>query len=502
MKTSRLHNNIPRLQKALKQKPEFYWTRRGRDNALALFHEMSRRVPAYKEILRKNKIDPTKIKNISDFKKLPLLNKDNYLRKYSREDLCWDGKFSEGQWVVSATSGSTGEPYYFPRTSKQDEYYAMTAELYLRENFDIQNRTTLYVDAFAMGAWIGGVFTYEAITRVAQKGYSISIVTPGIHKQEVINSIRSLGSDFDQVIIGCYPPVMKDIIDLGIEEGLNWSDYNLGLVFSAEGFGELFREHVLENAGINDPYKGSLNHYGTVDLGTMSHETPATVLIRKEANKIPKLHHDLFEHQNKQPTLTQYMPELFFFESVEGGLLCTADSGIPLVRYDLKDNGGIISGHGVKQAFINNKLDFDEKLKAHKIDDTYWNLPYVYLFERSDFAVTLIGGNIYPEEIRRSLLVGEIKDSVTGKFTLEVVQDKNMYSKLVIHVELRKNAAVDRLLSKAIQKSVVKTLLSDNSEYVSNYKLYGKKLWPRIVLWPYEHDLHFSGRGKQKWVKK
>src|SRR5690606_34510215 len=159
---------------------------------------------------------------------VPLINKDNYLRQYPREALCWDGQFSERSWVVSTTSGSTGEPFYFPRTTLQDEYYALTAELYLRENFQIQNKRTLYIDAFAMGAWIGGRLTYEALTRVAAKGYALSVITPGINKTEVINSVKKLGPDFDQVIIGCYPPIMKDIIDLGIEQGLNWKDYNLG----------------------------------------------------------------------------------------------------------------------------------------------------------------------------------------------------------------------------------------------------------------------------------
>lgn len=502
MKPSRLHAKVPRLQQALKQKPEYYWSRRGRDMALTLFHNMARRVPAYKDILRNHKIDPSTIKSTQDFSRLPLLDKDNYLRKYSREELCWDGKFSEKQWVVSTTSGSTGKPFYFPRTSKQDDYYALSAELYLRENFYIQNRTTLYVDAFAMGAWIGGVFTYEAICRVAEKGYALSIITPGIHKQEVINSIKELGPDFDQVIIGCYPPIMKDIIDLGISEGMNWADYNLGLVFSAEGFGEQFREHVHKAAGIEQPYTGSLNHYGTVDMGTMSHETATSIFIRKETINHKELSQELFGTSHKQPTLTQYMPELFYFETVNESLICTGDSGFPLVRYDLKDNGGVLTNYQVQKAFSKHGLDVKSKLKLHNIADKHWNIPYVYLFERSDFSVKLVGGSIYPEEIRRALLGEDINQKVTGKFTMEVITDSQMNPKLVIHTELKKNELADKKLTNAIQKNIVNTLLSDNSEYVSNYKAYGRKLWPRIVLWANEHEQHFSGRGKQKWVKK
>lgn len=502
MPLNRNLRNVPRLQATLKRKPEFYWNGRGRDMALTLFHDMAERVPAYKDFLKQHQINHKDIRTIQDFESLPLMDKDNYLRKYPREALCWDGKFNSKQWVVSATSGSTGEPFYFPRTELQDDYYAISAELYLRENFKIQERSTLYVDAFAMGIWIGGVFTYEAIRKVAKKGYKLSVITPGIHKQEVLNSVRKLGEEFDQVIIGCYPPMMKDIIDLGNAEEIDWARYNIKFVFSAEGFGEQFRDHVMQAAGVKNVYMDSLNHYGTVDIGTMGHETPSSILIRRKANENTQLFHDLFGTTRKQPTFIQYLPEMFYFEEIQGGLICTSDSGFPLIRYDLKDSGGLISGYKIAQKFQNHGMKLGDELKKADIADTVWNIPYLYLFERSDFSVTLVGGNIYPEEIRVALLHDGIKNKITGKFTMEVEYDRNMDPKLVIHIELTKGAPIDKQLARTIQRNIVATLLEHNSEYVSNYKAYGRRLWPRIVMWPYEHELHFHGRGKQKWVKK
>jgi phenylacetate-CoA ligase len=339
--------NAQKLQKRLKTKSEGYWMGRGERMALDLFHDMAVRVPAYKDFLAKNHFDPRQVRSIKDFSRIPLIDKDNYLRKYPREALCWDGKFADQRWVISTTSGSTGEPFYFPRTDLQDEFYALTAELYLRENFDIQHKKTLYIDAFAMGAWIGGLFTYEAVKRVAAKGYELSIITPGVNKAEVINSVRKLGSDFDQVIIGCYPPIMKDIIDLGIEEGLSWKKYNLGIVFSAEGFSEEFRDYIAKYAKLTNIYTSTLNHYGTVDLGTMSHETPAAILVRRQAVRDTGLYEGIFGETSKQPTFTQFVPEMFYFEEVNGGVVCSSKSGLPLVRYDLKDRGGVVeAGEG------------------------------------------------------------------------------------------------------------------------------------------------------------
>ena len=490
-----------KLQTRLKQKPEAFWVERGEEMALRLFHEMAAGVPAYKDFLSKNLLNPKKIQTIADFKQVPTINKDNYLRFYPREMMCWDGKLNNQNWVFSTTSGSTGEPYYFPRTSVQDDHYAVAAELYLRENFNIQDKSTLYVDAFAMGAWIGGLFTYQAIKQVADRGYRISIITPGTNKIETINAIKNLAADFDQVIIGCYPPLLKDIVDLGKEHGVDWTKINLGIVFSAEGFSEAFRDYIVSNASLDNVYTSTLNHYGTVDMGTMAHETPLSIFLRRQALDDLALFSALFKGISKQPTFAQYLPEMFYFEAVENNLLCSGYSGLPLVRYDLKDYGGIIKLDQVEKIYKEQGKGLDKELASAGIRETKWNLPFVYLYERSDFSVTFMGATIFPEEIRRALLTKSVTEYVTGKFTLEVVQDKHLDNKLMINVELKRGVEKSPAIAGLIQKIIKSVLLLENSEYANNYASYGRKLLPRIKLWPNEHNAYFDSRGKHRWIK-
>lgn len=494
--------DVRELQRMLKDKPESYWAGRGESMALGLFHEMSERVPAYQDFLSRHNFDPKSVKAISDFERVPLISKDNYLRKYPLEQLCWDGNLAGQQWVISTTSGSTGEPFYFPRAELQDEFYALSAELYLLENFEIDKKSTLYIDAFAMGAWIGGLFTYEAVHRVAQKGYSLSIITPGINKPEVINAVRKLGASYDQVIIGCYPPILRDIIDLGIEEGLDWGDYNLGVVFSAEGFGEEFRDYIAEHGKLANIHTSTLNHYGTVDLGTMSHETPLSIFARREGLKDKQLYSDMFNGVTKQPTLTQFVPEMFYFEEVDNGVVCSSYSGLPLARYDLKDRGGIISLDQLTQTFAKHGKDLDTELATVGLADKTWNLPFVYLYERSDFSVTFTGAQIYPEEIRRALLDPSVHREVTGKFTMIAGYDDDAQNFLEVNVELRKTVEPSPELEQSIVDLIVQRLLEENSEYRVLYGEYSTKLHPKVQFWPFGHEKHFSGRGKQQWVKK
>lgn len=496
------YDNTIRLLADLKTKPEKYWIKRGEERVLRLFHLMAKRVPAYKDFLKKNRVDVDKVKTIEDFKNVPTIDKNNYLRSYPLESLCWDGEFKKKRWVFSSTSGSTGEPFYFPRQDDQDWQYALTAELYLLSNFDIHKQSVIYIDGFAMGAWIGGLFTYQAIKLLSEHGnYKLSIVTPGIFKKEIIKAVKNLGHKFDKIIIGGYPPLIKDTIDDGIKEGLNWKEYNLGFVFSAEGFTEGFRDYIIEKTGLKNPYKDTLNHYGTVDLGTMSHETPVSIMIRrlllkKENNTI------IFPEEYRQPTLTQSLPELFFFEEDNNNLICSAFSGIPLVRYDLKDYGGVLTMSEVVNKLHESKIDLHEEVKKAQIEDALWNLPFVFVYERRDFIVKLYGANIYPDSIRRVLQSRKYENDLTGKFTMEIEFDKNNDQRLLINLELKQGVSTSEDLEKQIRGEIIQRLLQENSEYRSNYTQVPKKQIPKVVFWGYEHPRYFPCGGKQKWVKK
>src|SRR6185369_4132864 len=238
--------NASKLLNLIKTKKETFWIKRGQNQALKLFHEMSRRVPAYKDFLKKNKVRVSEIKTIADFVKIPLTNKENYLLSYPLEKLCWDGKFKGQKWTVSSTSGSTGQPYYFPRTKFQDEQFKLTAELVFKDFFQIEKKSTLFVDCFALGVWIGGIFMFQAIKGLIDSElYPLSIITPGADKTESLKAIKNLAPKFEQIIIGGYAPLVKDLIDLGSKQGINWKKYNVKYFFAAEGFTEGYRDYIL-----------------------------------------------------------------------------------------------------------------------------------------------------------------------------------------------------------------------------------------------------------------
>lgn len=496
------YRNAEVLQHKLHTEAEQIWLRRGQKRALHLFEAMAARVPAYKDFLKSHNFSASSVKGYEDFAQIPPINKDNYLRKYPKNMLCWDGEFSHGQWVISTTSGSTGQPYYFPREHSQDWQYAISAELYLRNNFDIQHKNTLYIVAFPMGAWIGGLFTYEALKIVAENGgYNLSIITPGIHKQEVINAVGQLGDSFDQIIIGAYAPFLKDILDDGAREGIDWKKYNLGFVFSAEAFTENFRDYAIKMSGARDPLRSSLNHYGTVDLGTMAHETPESILIRRQLVADGNLK-ALFPEAVRQPTFAQYNPELFWFEAEEHNLFCTAYSGLPLVRYDLKDYGGVINRTEAHRLLKEQNIDIEKAIKQAGINEQTWNLPFVYVYERNDFSVSYYAFLIYPDMIRRALQDEAFEDMLTGKFSMLTDYNKDGRQHLYIHCELKHGHKSDHQKVKQVTDIIHKRLIEESSEYRETSKMVGEAAKPIVKLWKYEDQAYFKPGTKQRWVLK
>lgn len=486
---------------ALESKNENYWQKRGDKAALNLFHGVAEQVPAYKDFLEKNGVRAEKIKTIENFKNIPTLDKINYLKAYSLEELFFDGNFKKKQWVISSTSGSTGEPLYFPREFMQDSQYALIAELYLRTNFEIDKKPTLYIVAFPMGIWIGGLFTYQAIRSIAQRGgYNLSIITPGIDKNEIIRAVKKFGNVFDQIILGCYGPFLKDTIDEGIRQGVDWKKYNLKFIFSAEGFSEDFRDYVARKTGLKNIYKDTLNHYGTVDLGTMSYETPVSILIRRMAVKNKSLYNKIFPIEHKLPTLTQYIPELFYFEEANGSLLCSAQSGIPLVRYDLKDNGGIISFNKMREVLLSEGIDLISEARKAGIANTIWELPFVYVYERKDLSVSLYAFQVYPETIRKALQLKKFEEEITGKFTMLTKYNKNHDPYLEINIELKPGKSDTKKLKTETTKAVLEKLFEENSEFRKTYSETGDKLTPKLIFWPYEYSVYFKPGTKQKWA--
>jgi phenylacetate-CoA ligase len=273
-------------------------------------------------------------------------------------------------------------------------------------------------------------------------------------------------------------------------------------IFSAEGFSEEFRSYIAENAKLKNIYKDTLNHYGTVDIGTKAYETPISILIRRLALGNKGFYNKIFRESKVLPTLAQFIPEQFYFEVKENILICSSDSGIPLIRYDLKDLGGVLKFSEMVNLAKESGIDLKKEIKKAGIINTIWELPFVYISGRSDSSVSLYGSNIYPETIRFVLLDPMFRKYFSGRVSMQIVYSKKQNPKFKVHVELKNNCSVVNVIRVKLEQAIFDRLKKENAEYYNNFKVLGKKVYPSVVCWEYGNKQYFSRAGKHKWIIK
>jgi phenylacetate-CoA ligase len=460
-----------------------------------LFHRVATTVPAYQTFLQEHNLDPTSVQTLEDFQKLPLITKRNYILQHPLSALCRNGQLEQCD-MIAASSGSTGKPTFWPRFLTDELHIATRFEQIFRDSFGADKRRTLAVICFTLGTWVGGMFTTNCCRWLASKGYSITVITPGNNQQEILRVTQELGPAYEQVVLLGYPPFLKDTLDRGISQGINWSQYAIKLVLAGEVFSEEWRTLVGERMGSHNPCYDFASLYGTADAGVLGNETPLSITIRRFLADHPEAARSLFG-ESRLPTLVQYDPFSRFFEVHEGTLLFSGDNGIPLVRYHIADTGGLIAYESMLQ-FLE-AWGFDP-LRALDEARGIYPLPFVYVFGRSDFTVSYFGANIYPENVTVGLEQTPIQDWVTGKFVLQVQEDADQNRFLWIAVELAPSVEASEQKQQAIAASIQSQLLRLNSEFANYVPAEYQK--PQVLLAPTGDPAYFPIGVKHRYTRK
>jgi len=469
---------------------------RGRQTAVRLFWEMAERVPAYNDFLKKHRFNPRSVTTASDFPKIPVIDKDNYLRQYPLEMLSWDGDLSSTR-MISVSSGSTGRPFFWPHGRDQHREGTLLHKYIYDRIFGISDKKTLVVICFSMGTWIAGPFTLLSTIGVSDHHEVLNTISPGIEKEDAVQAIKNLAGNYEKIIIAGYPPFVKDVIDESMEAGIKWKQHDVSLLLAGEAISEEWRNYILEEIGSRDRYHDTSLIYGTADATILGHETPYSILLRRMYNNRPKLMRETF-NTSVLPTLVQYYPELRYFEQIGDELIFTARAGIPLCRYNIHDSGRVLTPAEVTEPL---KGVLPSRLKATNIRWLkFWSgLPFVSLNGRKDFTVTLYGLLVYPENIKAALIKPQLRSFVSGKFVVSTEYDKQMEQYLDIQVELKQGHSATAARARAVTSELVRTMMRVNAEYRKLHRSLGSKANPQVALIK-KGEPPFDGSGpKHRW---
>ena len=153
---------------------------------------------------------------------------------------------------------------------------------------------------------------------------------------------------------------------------------------------------------------------------------------------------------------------------------------MPLVRYHIADDGGVVRYDRMIEGARALGFDAEKAARDAGARARFRPLPFVYVFGRSRFAVSYYGANVFPETISSGLDAPHVRAGVTGKFVMEVREDANHDRTLTIAVELapaRKCAEGDEA---AIAAAILAELLRTNSEYA--HYVPGARQRPLVTL--------------------
>ncbi len=464
---------------------------------VALFQHCAAKVPAYAQYLEQHSIDSQAIQSYADFQNLPLMTKADYMQAYPLSARCVGGSLL-GVDRIAVSSGSTGQPTFWPRSLAHELEVAVRFEQVLHDSFQAHTRSTLAIVCFALGNWVGGMFTTSCCWHLAHKGYPLLVATPGNNKAEIMRIVKALAPQFEQTVLLGYPPFVKDVIDAGMAEGITWADYQPKLVFAGEVFSEEWRSLLATRMGSAAPCFDFASLYGTADGGVLGNETPFSIAIRRWLATQPEAARTLFG-ESRLPTVVQFDPKSRYFEEHHGTLVVTGNNSVPLLRYHIADKGGVISFAAMWE-FLNRygilsytDLGLPENFSPRE-------LPFVFVFGRADFTVSFYGANIYPENISVGLEQAELTAWLTGKFVLESQTSEAGDAYLHISVELLPGVTVQEALIPQIAESIRTQLLRLNSEF-ANYTPTERQL-PAIKLCLFGDPEYFPVGVKHRYTRK
>lgn len=470
----------------LSTEPEALWLKLGNMRALQIFHSAARGVPAYQDFLKKHRIKHEKIRTIQDFTNhVPPTDKDNYVNRYSIAERCYNGSVTASN-IIAVSSGTSGEPKFWPRSGYQEFEAAVIHEQLYQTLFDIDKYSTLIVVGFPMGIYVSGVATVLPTWMSSQRRKNVTVVSVGTNKAEILRTAQRLGPEYEQVVLIGHPFFIKDVIESGAQQGIDWAKQRTAALFCSEGFNEAWRDYVSSHL---EPTPRVFSTYGSSELLLMGTETPLTVALRKRYEANHEFNHKIFNSE-VTPSLFQYNPLLRYIESFDKELLFTCASGTPLVRYNLHDLGNVHSFQDITSDMTKQEL---KELKP-------LHLPFVSLGGRTDSAIVFYAANIYQAHIHSALNQPELLKLLTGKFFMRKDYLPNMDQFLELHIEMKQNVKPLAKYTKLIQQLVVQKLKIINMEYAFIAQHLGKDVRPVIKIWPYGHEQYFKTGMKPRFM--
>ncbi len=444
----------------------------------AVFYNARTRCPAYKKFLAAEGYRPTGRWQITD---VPVMTKENYVKKYSLEERCYGGKIPAPGTVIDESSGSSGVPNNWVRSAEEREDVKRILQL----NYEIiyNDDECILLNCFALGPWATGM------------NVSMSLVDVGILKSigpdavKLENTLKLFGTKYRYLIFG-YPPFLKMWLD---NTTLDLAGYRIDAVVGGEGMSESLREYMLKF------FQTVVSSYGASDLEiNIGVETDLTIALRRLCFKDRRLCQTLFGRENP-PMIFQYNAADYIIETGENGeLLFTIvrlGGASPKIRYNLQDLGGTFRHKELKEILLENDI------KIENLADKQSAFPILFVHGRGDLSVPFYGAKVFPTDIEEIINTHPELAGKINSFQIKSVEDADLKRSLEIHLEKIRSETKQLPEAEKLHEIVFEELCRVNQDFREVTKMFDKSC-VKIILHEFETGV-FAGRDiriKNKYI--
>ena len=420
--------------------------------------------PAYKKFLEGKEVR-IRVPGLDvDLSSVPIMDKESYIKKFSIEERCVDGKIPTTGVVIDESSGTSGTANNWVRGT--GERHAVKFALQTAIHYLIGDKPIFFINAFALGPWATGMNVSMSVVDIA------ILKSVGPDAQKVINTLKFFGPKYNYIISG-YPPFLKGLVD---STEINWSDYNIIAFYGGEGISEPARDYLLK------AFSKVYGSYGASDLEiNIAAENDFTIGLRNAAMKNPALSKALFRHGGV-PMIFQYNPFDYYIETNDEGelivTLCRPTNVQPKIRYNIHDLGHVVRVPELKKILHGARMQISDigKLEA--------DLPLLFHYGRSDQSVAFYGCKITPAEIETIIFSKEELAPHINTFALVVSEDDKLNKKLELALEL-KEGAVNTLDENAMTKQIFDALKEANQDFRESSRMIPAGNEPHVKMYAF-----------------
>lgn len=440
-------------------------------------------VPAYRAF-----IGDDYAKKPGRFESIKTTDKDNYIRPNAIESRCLHGTIPMLDTVIDESSGSSGTPYNWVRSIEERRVSHLFVSHFARYCFDLSKLIT--INGFSMGSWATGLNMGISM----QQNGIVKNIGPDIDK--ILSTITFFGPAYEYLITG-YPPFLKHLIDEAEQRGFPLADYSLYGLAGGEGMSEGLRDYLHRH------FKKVYSGYGATDLEIgMAGESPIAVAIRREARVNPELRNLIFGGDSRLPMVFHYNPMMHYIEVTDENELVFTITRLnvlsPRIRYNIHDEGGVMAFSEMVKKCKMAGLDL-KKIFGSEFDEMP-KLPFMWIYGRKDSTISIMGANIYPEDLEQCLYSEPDLARVTRSFFISLREGENAEVHPLFVFEVV-NMEITEELRESFKKKILKQLLALNADFEEAWHEHSETLVPEIELWPEGGGPFQKNSGRIKQIR-